>query len=153
MSFFFNAFSVSILTFSVGRQCPWFMGVYLNSHYVSLQLSFVFQDNKLFISLMFHHLPSNSSITTTYSHNEWRHESQKKGLVPGKYPEPDFSKKILSQKCPRIFFQKSGSVTFVHLWCYNYMQKIRKTNERSLRYLKTDQQNNRRTDRLTGVIT
>ena len=27
---------------------------------------------------------------------------------------------------PRFFFQKSGSVTFVPLWCTNFMQKIRK---------------------------
>ena len=27
---------------------------------------------------------------------------------------------------PKIFFQKSGSVTFVPLWCTNFMQKIRK---------------------------
>ena len=27
---------------------------------------------------------------------------------------------------PRNFFQKSGSVTFVPLWCPNFMQKIRK---------------------------
>ena len=27
---------------------------------------------------------------------------------------------------PRIFFQKSGSVTFVPLWCTNFMQKIKK---------------------------
>ena len=26
---------------------------------------------------------------------------------------------------PKIFFQKSGSVTFVPLWCTNFMQKIR----------------------------
>ena len=27
---------------------------------------------------------------------------------------------------PKFFFQKSGSVTFVPLWCTNFMQKIRK---------------------------
>ena len=27
---------------------------------------------------------------------------------------------------PQDFFQKSGSVTFVPLWCSNFMQKIRK---------------------------
>ena len=27
---------------------------------------------------------------------------------------------------PKIFFQKPGSVTFVPLWCTNFMQKIRK---------------------------
>ena len=37
------------------------------------------------------------------------------------------------------FFQKSGYVTFVSLWCSNFMQKNRKTNERSLRYSKTDE--------------
>ena len=30
-------------------------------------------------------------------------------------------------------------LTFVPLWCPNFMQKIRKTKELSLRYLKTDQ--------------
>ena len=29
----------------------------------------------------------------------------------------------------RIFFKKSGSLTFVHVWCPNFMQKIKKTNE------------------------
>ena len=27
---------------------------------------------------------------------------------------------------PKIFFEKSGSVTFVPLWCPNFMQKFRK---------------------------
>ena len=27
---------------------------------------------------------------------------------------------------PQIFLQKSGSITFVPLWCSNFMQKIRK---------------------------
>ena len=40
---------------------------------------------------------------------------------------------------PKIFFQKSSSVTFVLLWCPNFMQKTRKTNGQSLKYLKTDQ--------------
>ena len=39
---------------------------------------------------------------------------------------------------PMIFFQKSGSVTFVSLRCANFMQKIKKTDGRSLIYLKTD---------------
>ena len=39
---------------------------------------------------------------------------------------------------PQDFFQKSGSVTFVPLWYPNFMQRIRKNNERSLRYSKTD---------------
>ena len=47
---------------------------------------------------------------------------------------------------PRFFFQKSGSVTFVPLWCPNFMQKTRKTNEQSLRYLKTDTHTDERTD-------
>ena len=51
---------------------------------------------------------------------------------------------------PKILFQKSGSVTFVPLWCPNFMQKIRKTNERSLRYLKMDR---RTTDGRTRAIT
>ena len=36
------------------------------------------------------------------------------------------------------FFQKFGSVTFVPLWCPNFMQKLEKTNKQSLRYLKTE---------------
>ena len=38
---------------------------------------------------------------------------------------------------PQRFFSKSGSVTFVSLWCHNFMQKLEKSNRRSLRYLKT----------------
>ena len=38
---------------------------------------------------------------------------------------------------PKDFFSKSGSVTFVSLWCHNFMQKLEKSNRRSLRYLKT----------------
>ena len=36
----------------------------------------------------------------------------------------------------QVFFQKSGSVTIVPLWCPNFMQKIRINDEQSLRYLK-----------------
>ena len=39
---------------------------------------------------------------------------------------------------PQDFFQKLSSVTFVPLWYPNFMQKIKKTNEQYLRYLKTD---------------
>ena len=38
---------------------------------------------------------------------------------------------------PKDFFSKSGSVTFVSLWCHNFMQKLEKSNRKSLRYLKT----------------
>ena len=48
---------------------------------------------------------------------------------------------------PKIFFQKSGSVTFVPLCCPNFMQKIKKTYERSLRYLKMDRPTDRPTDK------
>ena len=37
---------------------------------------------------------------------------------------------------PKIFFKKSGSVTFVPLWCPNFMHKLKKTNELFMRYLK-----------------
>ena len=37
-----------------------------------------------------------------------------------------------------FFFQKAGSVTFVPLRCPNFMQKLEKNNERSLRYSRTD---------------
>ena len=49
---------------------------------------------------------------------------------------------------PKIFFQKSGSVTFVPLWCPNFMQKTKKTNEQSLRYLKTDTHTDTHTDKI-----
>ena len=40
---------------------------------------------------------------------------------------------------PQRFFFKNLAVTFVPLWCPNFMRKIRKrNNERSLSYLKTD---------------
>ena len=39
---------------------------------------------------------------------------------------------------PQDVFQKSGSVTSVPLGCPNFMQKIRKNNEWSPRYLKMD---------------
>ena len=51
---------------------------------------------------------------------------------------------------PQDFFQKSGSVTFVPLRCPNFIQKLEKTNDRSLRYLKTDQGT---TDGRTRAIT
>ena len=41
---------------------------------------------------------------------------------------------------PKILLQKSGSFTFVTLWYPNFIQNIRKTNEQSLIYLKTDRQ-------------
>ena len=41
------------------------------------------------------------------------------------------------------FFEKSGFVNFVPLWCPNFLQKIRKTNEQTLRYLKTDGHNDK----------
>ena len=48
---------------------------------------------------------------------------------------------------PHDFFQKSGSVTFAPLWCPNFMQKLEKNIERSLRYLMTDRQADRQTDK------
>ena len=39
---------------------------------------------------------------------------------------------------PKIFFQKSGTVTFVPLWCPNFMKKNRKTNWLPLRYIEKD---------------
>ena len=48
---------------------------------------------------------------------------------------------------PQDFFQKSGSVTFAPLWCPNFMQKLEKNIERSLRYLMTDRQADGQTDR------
>ena len=52
---------------------------------------------------------------------------------------------------PKIF-SKSGSVTFVSLWCHNFMKKLEKSNRRYRRYLKTD--NGRRhgpTDRVDYI--
>ena len=37
---------------------------------------------------------------------------------------------------PKDFFQKSGSVIFVPLWCLNLMQKFRKSNGQSLKICK-----------------
>ena len=53
------------------------------------------------------------------------------GFSPIYIPHPHFA-------TPKIFFQKSGSVTFVPFWCPNFMQKTKKTNEQSLRNLKTE---------------
>ena len=44
----------------------------------------------------------------------------------------------MNKKHPQDFFSKSGSVTFVPLWCPKFIQKTTKTKERSPRYLKTD---------------
>ena len=52
-----------------------------------------------------------------------------------------------------FFFEKSGSVTFAPLWYPNFIQKLVKTNEQSLRYLRTDQRTNGRTDQRTRAIT
>ena len=67
-----------------------------------------------------------------------------------KYPQNGFFPQFV---IPQDFFPKSGSVTFVPLWCRNFMQNIRKTYEWSLRYLKTDRQTDQRTDRRTRAIT
>ena len=48
---------------------------------------------------------------------------------------------------PQDFFQKSSSVTFAPLSYLNFMQKIRKTDEQALRYLKTDKRTEGPTDR------
>ena len=56
---------------------------------------------------------------------------------PQKCPQNGFFPPFVT---PPRFFQISGSVTFVPLWCPNFMQKIRKNNKRSLRYLKMDGQ-------------
>ena len=45
-----------------------------------------------------------------------------------KYPKNEGFSPFVTLK---IFFQKSGSVTFVPLWCSNFMQKIRK-NQRAV---------------------
>ena len=50
---------------------------------------------------------------------------------------------------PQDFIQKSGSVTFVLLWCPNFMQKLDKTNGRPLRYPKKD---HRRKERFYGML-
>ena len=60
-------------------------------------------------------------------------DMDKKSKIPPNGVFPPFA-------TPQYFFQKSGSVTFVLLWCSNFMQKkLEKINEWSLRYLKTDQ--------------
>ena len=51
---------------------------------------------------------------------------------------------------PKIFFQKSGSVTFVPLWCTNFMQKIRKI-LRAVSEIFKDGRTNGRTNGLTDM--
>ena len=51
---------------------------------------------------------------------------------------------------PKIFFQKSGSVTFVPIWCTNFMQKIRKI-LRAVSEIFKDGQTNGLTDGLTDM--
>ena len=53
---------------------------------------------------------------------------------------------------PKIFFRKSGSVTFVPLWCTNFMQKIRKI-LRAVSEIFKDGLTDRLTDRLTNGLT
>ena len=64
---------------------------------------------------------------------------QRYGQKASKMPQNGY---FLPFVTPKMFFQKSGSVTFVPLWCPNFMKKIRKTSKRSLRYLKTDGRTN-----------
>ena len=91
--------------------------------------------------------------------------SKIEGLVLTIQPEPDFSwicsfrwvvdnveliiymkfRKLLMNECRDMdkkhkkYYKNGGlSTTFVPLWCPILVQKIRKTNKRSLRYLKTD---------------
>ena len=57
---------------------------------------------------------------------------------------------------PKIFFQKSGSVTFVPLWGTNFMQKIRKNQWAVSEIFKdglTDGLTDQRTNGLTWAIT
>ena len=58
-----------------------------------------------------------------------------------KYKSKKFHKYPLKMgfSTPKVYFKKLGSVTFVPLWCPNFMQKLEKTNKQSLRYLKTGQ--------------
>ena len=51
---------------------------------------------------------------------------------------------------PKIFFQKSGSVTFVPLWCTNFMQKNRKI-LRAVSEIFKDGRTNGRTNGLTDM--
>ena len=81
----------------------------------------------------------------------WNDWMQRYGQKTSKMPK----KWGVSPICdPQDFVPKSGSVTFVPLWCPNFMQKTKKTNEPSLRYLKTDWRTDGHTDgRTTEVIT
>ena len=51
---------------------------------------------------------------------------------------------------PRFFFQKSGSVTFVPLWCPNFMQKIRKNQWAVSEIFKDGRTDGPRTDQRTN---
>ena len=53
---------------------------------------------------------------------------------------------------PMTFFQKSGSVTFVPLWCTNFMQKIRKI-LRAVSEIFKDRRTNGQMDGRTRAIT
>ena len=50
---------------------------------------------------------------------------------------------------PQDFFQKSGSVTFVPLWCPNFMQKIRKNQWTVSEIFKDGPQTDQRTRAIT----
>ena len=68
-----------------------------------------------------------------------------------------------SQKCPQNggsppfvtpqdFFQKSGSATYVPLWCPNFMQKIRKNYWTVSEIFKNGPQTDHAQNQRTGVI-
>ena len=68
--------------------------------------------------------------------------------------KPNFRYLIPLDPRIKIFFQNFGRVTFFTLLTPNFMQSFRKkTNERSLRYLKMDGRTHGRTDGRTRAIT
>ena len=81
---------------------------------------------------------------------------KKRGLATTIQSELEFSRTCSFREVfahlrpPKIFFQKSGSVTFVPLWCTNFMQKIRKI-LRAVSEIFKDGRTNGRTNGLTDM--
>ena len=100
-----------------------------------------------FLSISLHPVITSFEISETF--NDWMQRyGQKHQKCPKNGGFPPFV-------TPKIFFQKSGSVTFILLWCPNFMQKIEKLLNRLSRFLKTDHApiDEWITDRQTHVIT
>ena len=85
-----------------------------------------------------------SSFTIIWKNSRWNDWMQRYGQKHPKYPLKGYFPHFVTSK---IFFQKSGPVTFVPLWYLNFMQSFRKTNEWFPRYLKTGNTDHGRTNK------